>query len=122
MKAKIRKTGEIVEVVSYSGGTVRSNILDSVSYIDSKGVEHDREKLNYYWDFEQISDIKEDNISIIDWEQRRFELAKAAMVAMIGSEKVGRGEVTADRIVGIAHNIIEELRTVVNNGCSQVIQ
>lgn len=110
MKAKIRKTGEIVEIISYSGGTVRSNILDSVSYIDSKGVEHDREKLNYYWDFEQI-DVKEDNFPKIDWEQRRFELAKSAMVAMISSEKISRGE---DRIVGIAHNIIEELKKLSN--------
>lgn len=76
MKAKIRKTGEIVEIISYSGDTVRSNILDSVSYIDSKGVEHDREKLNYYWDFEQIPDVKEDSFPKIDWEQRRYEIAK----------------------------------------------
>lgn len=109
MKAIIRKTGEIVDIVSYSGGTVRCDILDRVSYIDSKGIEHDRETLNYYWDFEQI-DVKEDAFSKIDWEQRRYELAKAALVAMIGSETFSRGEVSADRIVGIAHNIIEELK------------
>lgn len=113
MKAKIRKTGEIVDVISYSGSTIRNEYIDKVSYIDSKGVEHDRETLNYYWDFEQI-DVKEDNIPKIDWEQRRFELAKSAMVAMIGSEKISRGEVSADRIVGIAHNIIEELKKLSN--------
>ena len=32
------------------------------------------------------------------------------MVAMIGSEKISRGEITADRIVEIANNIIEELK------------
>ena len=110
----LRKTGEIVDIISYSGGTVRSNILDSVSYIDSIGVEHDREKLNYYWDFEQIPDVKEENCPNIDWEQKRYELAKAAMVAMIASEKISSGEVVADRIVGIANNIIEELKKLSN--------
>lgn len=112
MKAKIRKTGEIVDVISYSGSTIRNEYIDKVSYIDSKGVEHEREALNYYWDFEQIPHVNEDNFPKIDWEQRRFELAKAAMVAMIGSEKISRGEVAADRIVGIAHNIIEELKKI----------
>lgn len=42
MKARNRKTGEIVDVISYGGSTVRSDVLDYVSYIDSKGVEHSR--------------------------------------------------------------------------------
>lgn len=112
MKAKIRKTGEIVDVISYSGSTIRNEYIDKVSYIDSKGVEHDREKLNYYWDFEQIPDVKEDNCPKIDWEQRRFELAKAAMVAMIGSEPFGCDGITAGRIVRIANKIIEELKEI----------
>ena len=50
MKAKIRKTGEIVDIICYNNcSTIRSH-QDSVSYIDSKGVEHDRESLNYYWE------------------------------------------------------------------------
>lgn len=110
MKAIIRKTGEIVDIVSYSGGTVRCDILDRVSYIDSKGIEHDREILNYYWDFEQIPDIKEDNFPKIDWEQRRYELAKAALVATLGSETFSRGGMTECRIVRIANKIIEELK------------
>lgn len=71
MKAKIRKTGEIVDVISYSGSTIRNEYIDKVSYIDSRGVEHDRETLNYYWDFEQI-DVKEDAFPKIDWVQRRL--------------------------------------------------
>ena len=52
MKAKIRKTGEIVDIICYNQySTIRSH-QDYVSYIDSKGIEHDRELLNYYWDFD----------------------------------------------------------------------
>lgn len=110
MKAKIIKTGEIVDVISYSGSTIRNEYIDKVSYIDSKGVEHDRETLNYYWDFEQIPDVKEDNFPKIDWEQRRYELAKAALVATLGSETFSRGGMTECRIVRIANKIIEELK------------
>ena len=50
-KARIRKTGEIVTVISYGGSTMRNDIIDYVSYIDSEGNEHPKEKLNYYWEF-----------------------------------------------------------------------
>ena len=76
MKARIRKTGEVVEIITYSGGTSRNECIDRVSYIDSKGVEHPREPLNFYWDFEQIPDVKEYNFPKIDWEQRRYVIAK----------------------------------------------
>ena len=53
MKARNRKTGEIVDVINYSNSTTR---LDSnfVSYIDSNGIEHEAERLNYFWDFEPL--------------------------------------------------------------------
>ena len=54
-KYRIRKTGEIVEVISYGGSTTRSDVLDFVSYIDSKGVEHEKEPLNLYWDLSPIT-------------------------------------------------------------------
>ena len=76
MKARIRKTGEVVEIISYSSLTTRNEILDNVAYIDSKGKEHPREPLNFYWDFEQIPDVKEDNFPKIDWEERRYVIAK----------------------------------------------
>lgn len=75
MKAKIRKTGEIVDVISYNlQSSIRSS-QDFVSYIDSNGVEHERESLNYYWDFEQINDVKND----IHWQNVREHAAIAAM-------------------------------------------
>ena len=56
MKARNRKTGEIVDVIGFSSNTTR---LDSsyVSYVDSKGIEHEGERLNYFWDFEPLPEI-----------------------------------------------------------------
>lgn len=79
MKKRIRKTGEIVDVISYNKytNTARNSELDWVSYIDSKGMEHEHEKgLNIYWDFE---DEKEAPNTEIDWEQRRYEIAKTVV-------------------------------------------
>lgn len=53
MKAINRKTKEIIDIISFSGDTRRSE-LDRVSYIDSKGVEQKDVPLNRYWDFEEI--------------------------------------------------------------------
>lgn len=100
MKAKIKNTGEIINIAEYA--KIELDVCDSYGNPISVRPE----------DVELIPDVKEDNCPNIDWEQRRFELAKAAMVAMIGSEKISRGEVVADRIVGIAHNIIEELKKI----------
>lgn len=76
MKKKIRKTGEIVDVISYNkySLTSRNSELDWVSYIDSKGQEYERKKgLNIYWDFEDVEEVLSTDI---DWEQRRYEIAK----------------------------------------------
>ena len=59
MKGIIRKTGEEITIVSYHSTADRSEILDYVSYIDSKGVEHPRESMNLYWDIEVINEQKE---------------------------------------------------------------
>lgn len=67
MKYRNRKTGEIVEIISYSYNTDRTKD-DYVSYIDSKGVEHPREKgLNINWDFEIVG-CEETCINHIQWE------------------------------------------------------
>ena len=79
MKKKFRKTGEIVDVISYNKYTTtkRNSELDWVSYIDSKGVEHEHEKrLNIYWDFE---DVEEAPNTDIDWEQVRIKAAISAL-------------------------------------------
>lgn len=56
MKARNRKTGEIVDVISYSSSTTQTN-GSYVSYIDSEGIKHDAERGNYFWDFEPLPEI-----------------------------------------------------------------
>ena len=74
MKAKIRKTGEIVDIICYNHySTIRSH-QDYVSYIDSKGVEHDRESLNYYWDFEPFETAEDEH-----WQDVRERAVIAAL-------------------------------------------
>lgn len=81
MKKRLRKTGEIVDVITYGNAycSERSD-TDSVSYIDSKGIEHPNERgLNLWWDFEDLEEVLSTDI---DWEQRRYEIAKTMMHAI----------------------------------------
>ena len=87
-KARIRKTGEIVTVISYGGSTMRNDIIDYVSYIDSKGNEHPKEKLNYYWDLESIEEPKTEQKTINiepDWQLIRINASIAAMQGIISN-------------------------------------
>lgn len=110
MKARIRKTGEIVEIISYSGNTDRNDVLDSVSYIDSKGVEHPREKLNLYWDFETITDEKEDAFSTTDWNQVRVQASIGAMQVILGKNNYDTYKDIAAHAVEYADALIKELK------------
>ena len=81
MKRRIRKTGEVVKIIVYSNirGSDRDD-TDFVCYIDSKGVEHYENRLNMCLDFE---DVEKNNTSEnIDWERRRYEIAKIMMHAI----------------------------------------
>lgn len=80
MKARKRKTGEIVDVICYGGSPLnRSDVLDYVNYIDSQGVEHtELNHLNYYWDFEPIETATDDH-----WQDLREKAAIAAMQGTI---------------------------------------
>lgn len=110
MKKRIRKTGEIVDVIAYASplGAIRCQD-DNVSYIDSKGVEHDREEgLNYHWDFE---DAKEQLATGIDWEQRRYEIAKTVLSHFRDGSNVWlSAEETAKCVVHYADALIAKLR------------
>ena len=82
MKGIIRKTGEEITVISYGGSSDRSDVLDYVSYIDSKGVEHPREKLNPFWDVELIHPD-------LDLKRVQIESVKMAIEASrIGAENL----------------------------------
>ena len=78
MKKRIRKTGEIVDVINYYNFmSAERDTNDSVSYIDSKGEEHHHEKgLNLWWDFE---DIEKTLSTDIDWGKVRIKAAISAL-------------------------------------------
>ena len=104
MKKRIRKTGEIVDVISYYNCYCSErDTTDSVSYIDSKGIEHRNERgLNLWWDFDDVQSTD------IDWEQRRYEIAKEVFDSIY--------DFTIDRInfakyaVDAANSLIAELK------------
>lgn len=126
MKARIRKTGEVVEIISYSGLTTRNETLDNVAYIDSQGEEHPREPLNFYWDFETITNEKEDTFSTIDWNQIRIQASMRAMQAQLANPEIlecvtsydlidgNASEKVAKMSVKYARALVEELKKDVN--------
>lgn len=81
MKYRIRKTGEIIDVISYSGltSTTRSEIYDWVDYLDSNSNEIKHAQLNLYWDLEPIQIG-----SAIDWEQKRCDMTKDFTATLLG--------------------------------------
>lgn len=106
MKKRIRKTGEVVDVITYSNPYCSErDDMDCVSYIDSKGIEHHEKGLNLWWDFE---DIEKTLSTDIDWEQRRYEIAKEVFASIY--------DFTIDRInfakyaVVAADSLIAELK------------
>lgn len=71
MKCKIKSSGEIVDVIGWRiDGAYTDYVKDG---IEIKSI------LNYYKDFEPIV---ENNI---DWEQRRYELARVAMQGILSN-------------------------------------
>lgn len=132
MKKRIRKTGEIVDVIAYSGCHSRMND-DYVSYIDSKGEEHQAVRgLNYYLDFEDVEEEPALSETDIDWEERRYSIAKKFMSFILGranydplsapmmccsvsEEKANPYEYVASMSVQAADALIAELKKGGNN-------
>ena len=87
MKRKIRKTGEIVDVISYTApfGTQRDDTRDFVDYIDSKGRERTRVPMNIHWDFE---DVEEHPTMHIDWDKARIDAAIMAMNGILLNDEL----------------------------------
>ena len=87
MKKRIRKTGEIVDVIAWYNimGAERDKD-DSVSYIDSKGNECMKVGgLNLAWDFEDVEEVLSTDI---DWKQRRFDIAKSCINGILGNDEM----------------------------------
>ena len=113
MKKKIRKTGEIVDVIMFTApyGTDRDDTRDFVDYIDSKGRERRRVPMNIYWDFE---DVEDELTKEIDWEQRRYEIAKDMIAAFLSNScsnvYLGNPDEQAKYAVTFADALISELK------------
>lgn len=110
MKAKMRKTGGIVDIICYGGSPLRrSEVLDYVNYIDSQGVEHtEPNHLNYYWDFEPI----EANIDE-HWQDVRERAAIAAMQGLLSNSSKIRtiyAEECAEAAIRYANALVEQLK------------
>lgn len=58
MKRKIRRTGEIIDVITFSGSTIRSD-YDQIQFYDSNGSVIN-ESLNYYLDTLPVDDKNKD--------------------------------------------------------------
>ena len=105
-KFKRIDTGEIVDVVSW-GAT--GSYTD---YYDSKGVFHHTD-LNRYDRFEEIIEDTKDGI---DWEERRYEIAKEAVNGLLAAPVVEGIDPNpsmddiARKAVKIADYLIEELK------------
>ena len=107
MKARIRKTGEIVDVICYNNCSIIRSHQDNVSYIDSKGLEHDRESLNYYWDFEPIE--TDDNKHWQDVRERAAIAAMQGVMNFFGSIDYNKDTI-AKLAVEQADALVEQLK------------
>lgn len=113
MKKRIRKTGEIVDVISYYNCYCSERcVTDSVSYIDSKGEEHHNEKgLNLRWDFEDVEEVSSKDI---DWEQVRIKAAISALHGFASNSHAKCVDADTDSLarwsVGAADTLIAELK------------
>lgn len=90
MKARNRKTEEIVDVIFYSQlSEAGRSSQDYVSYIDSNGSEHEKENLNYYWDFEPIDDTQDKEQH---WQDVKERAAIAALQGLLANPSLVKEE------------------------------
>lgn len=113
MKKRIRKTGEIVDVIAwYNAMGAERDKNDSVSFIDSNGIECIKVKgLNLAWDFDDVEEVLSTDI---DWEQIRI---KAAIAALQGFTSNSHDRLVGENVqnlvkwsVEIADALISELK------------
>ena len=80
-------------------------MLDYVSYIDSQGVEHPRESINFYWDVEVINEKEELRIKLLNEQVENARLAvKTADIArdcMLIKREALTGTILSGLIAGL---------------------
>lgn len=102
MKAKIIATGEIVNVIAV-------DIDDTLSVI-TRYIYKEIDDIREWYDHELFFDIQEEEKSI-DWEQRRFELAMAAMQGFMACSLTnGTPEEIAEWSIEQADAVIAKLK------------
>lgn len=99
MKARVKSTGEIINIADYARVT-----LDKC---DSYG-----DPIELSFDEVEILQERSDNI---DWEQRRYELAKDIIKAVIAEDRGGDSDAIVKYAVNCADALIKRLKEV-NNG------
>lgn len=114
MKKRFRNTGETVDVIDwFNFYRTERDKEDTVSYVDSKGVEHHNERgLNLWWDFEDIEAIPGTGI---DWEKVRIKAAISALQGFAASPQIASTDTLARWSVGAADALISELK----KGCEK---
>lgn len=115
MKRKIRRTGEIIDVITFSSSTTRSDHDRIQFYGDNGNVIS--ESLNFYLDTLPVNGENKD----VDWEQRRFDLIKAYSIEFVKAQnrkgEIDCGVYVPDVVswsITIADRIIEAMRGVKN--------
>ena len=109
MKAKVIETGEIVDVVSITDRQYGCLI----SYWDGKkGKEYSRFELDFSIDTQMKGvQMNEETVKPIDWEQRRYEIAKDVMAASFNQPMDGVSIASyVHNCVQWADALIEELK------------
>lgn len=113
--SKDLKIGEIIDVITFSSSTTRSDHDRIQFYGDNGNVIS--ESLNFYLDTLPVNDENKD----VDWEQRRFDLIKAYSIEFVKAQnrkgEIDCGVYVPDVVswsITIADRIIEAMRGVKN--------
>lgn len=104
MKAKVKKTGEIIE------------LNDTSSLIDFlRGILRDKDGKKYMEG--EIEIIAEKEKKTIDWEQRRYEIAQKILCNSINclSQSFCDLDVIASKAVRAANSLVKELKSINSN-------
>lgn len=104
MKARIKGTDRVLEVVSYS----RDNNWIEYEEIEDGQVRYNTRSLD------EVELIVDNAPSPIDWEQRKYEIAKEVMVAFFTNPNKEvwnmAGDAQAKLATIVANNLIEKLK------------
>ncbi|WP_455994880.1 hypothetical protein [Porphyromonas endodontalis] len=103
MKARIKGTDRVLEVVSYS----RDNNWIEYEEIEDGQVRYNTKSLD------EVELIVDNARSPIDWEQRKYEIAKELLVAQISDPEIAEnntGQILATWSVKYADALIEKLK------------